>query len=56
MTLPRVATINYVSTPEWQQEVLRPVIDGVLAFGEAREVYEHLAKGRHFGKVVIKVN
>lgn len=34
---------------------LEPVIDRVFAFDEARAAYEHLASGRHFGKVVIRV-
>ena len=34
---------------------LRPVIDRVFAFEEARQAYEHLQSGRHFGKVVIRV-
>ena len=33
---------------------IRPVIDHVYAFDQARAAYEHLAKGA-FGKVVIKV-
>jgi NADPH:quinone reductase-like Zn-dependent oxidoreductase len=33
---------------------IRPVIDHVYSFEQAREAYEHLAKGA-FGKVVIKV-
>ncbi len=32
---------------------LEPIVDRVLSFGEARAAYEHLASGRHFGKVVI---
>ena len=32
-----------------------PVIDHVFAFDETRAAYEHLASGRHFGKVVIRV-
>lgn len=35
--------------------LIRPVIDRVFAFGEAREAYAHLASGTHFGKVVIRV-
>jgi len=34
---------------------LRPVVDRVFDFGEARAAYEHLAAGKHFGKVVIRV-
>jgi len=32
---------------------LRPVVDRVFAFERAREAYEHLRSGAHFGKVVI---
>lgn len=32
---------------------LRPVIDRVFAFDQAREAYRYLAAGRHLGKVVI---
>jgi NADPH:quinone reductase-like Zn-dependent oxidoreductase len=34
---------------------LRPVIDRVFPFTEAREAFAHLESGRHFGKVVISV-
>jgi NADPH:quinone reductase-like Zn-dependent oxidoreductase len=34
---------------------LRPVIDTVFPFEEARAAFEHLASGKHFGKVVIGV-
>jgi NADPH:quinone reductase-like Zn-dependent oxidoreductase len=34
---------------------LEPVIDRVFDFSEARAAYEHLASGKHFGKVVIRV-
>ncbi len=33
---------------------LRPVIDRIFAFGEAREAFAHLESGTHFGKVVIR--
>jgi NADPH:quinone reductase-like Zn-dependent oxidoreductase len=32
---------------------LRPVIDRQFAFADAREAYAHMAKGEHFGKIVI---
>ncbi len=32
---------------------IRPLIDRVFPFGEARTAFEHLASGRHFGKIVI---
>lgn len=34
---------------------LEPVIDRVFDFADARAAYEHLASGKHFGKVVIRV-
>ncbi|WP_368562881.1 NAD(P)-dependent alcohol dehydrogenase [Pseudoxanthomonas sp. UTMC 1351] len=34
---------------------IRPVIDRVFPFAQAREAYEHLKAGRHFGKVVIEI-
>jgi NADPH:quinone reductase-like Zn-dependent oxidoreductase len=34
---------------------LRPVVDRVFAFEEARAALEHLASQQHFGKVVIRV-
>ena len=34
---------------------LRPVIDRVFQFDEAPAALEHLASGRHFGKVCIRV-
>jgi NADPH:quinone reductase-like Zn-dependent oxidoreductase len=35
---------------------LEPVIDRVFDFTNARAAYEHLASGKHFGKVVIRVS
>ena len=34
---------------------LEPVIDRAFDFADARAAYEHLASGKHFGKVVIRV-
>jgi NADPH:quinone reductase-like Zn-dependent oxidoreductase len=34
---------------------LEPVVDRVFDFTAARAAYEHLASGKHFGKVVIRV-
>jgi NADPH:quinone reductase-like Zn-dependent oxidoreductase len=34
---------------------LRPVIDRVFPFAEARAAYEHLGSGSHFGKIVIEI-
>ena len=33
---------------------LRPVIDRVFAFDEARQAFEYMASGSHFGKICIK--
>jgi NADPH:quinone reductase-like Zn-dependent oxidoreductase len=33
---------------------LRPVVDRVFAFGEAREALRHMESGAHFGKVCIR--
>ena len=35
---------------------IKPIIDQTFAFGEARAAYEHVESGKHFGKVVIKVD
>ncbi len=35
---------------------IEPIIDRTFGFGEARAAYEHLASGRHFGKVVVRVD
>jgi NADPH:quinone reductase-like Zn-dependent oxidoreductase len=34
---------------------IRPLVDRVFAFDQAREAYAYLEEGRHFGKVVIDV-
>lgn len=34
---------------------IEPIIDRVFAFDEARAAYEHIASGKHFGKVVVRV-
>lgn len=34
---------------------IRPVVDRVFAFTQAREAYQYLADGQHFGKVVIRI-
>jgi len=34
---------------------LKPVIDKVFEFGEAREAFRHLESGKHFGKIVVRV-
>lgn len=35
---------------------LKPVIDKVFPFEDAREAFRHLQSGKHFGKVVLRVN
>lgn len=37
------------------QHELRPVVDGVLPFAQARAAFEHLRSGAHFGKVCIGI-
>jgi D-arabinose 1-dehydrogenase-like Zn-dependent alcohol dehydrogenase len=32
---------------------IRPVVDGAHGFTQAREAFEHLAKGEVFGKIVL---
>ena len=34
---------------------MRPVVDQIFAFEDAKAAFEHLAAGRHFGKVVIAI-
>jgi NADPH:quinone reductase-like Zn-dependent oxidoreductase len=34
---------------------VRPVIDTVFEFDQLREAFEHLASGKHFGKIAIRV-
>lgn len=34
---------------------LRPVVNKVFPFDQAVEAYKHLESGRHFGKIVIKI-
>lgn len=40
---------------ELERVRLKPVIDRVFPFEEARQAYEYLRSGAHFGKVVIRV-
>lgn len=39
----------------YEEKKIRPVIDKVFEFEEAKEALEYLYQGGHFGKVVIKV-
>ncbi len=34
---------------------MKPVIDKVFAWGEAKDAYRHLESAAHFGKIVIRV-
>jgi NADPH:quinone reductase-like Zn-dependent oxidoreductase len=34
---------------------LRPIVDRVFPFSEAREAYRYLESGAHFGKVCIAI-
>ena len=34
---------------------IKPVVDRVFPFAEARAAFEHMASGAHFGKIVIEV-
>ena len=45
------ALLDFVSTRR-----IRPVIDRVFPFVQAREAYAHLATARHLGKVVIRID
>ena len=36
-----------------EQARLEPVIDQTFALADARAAFEHLASGRHFGKIAI---
>jgi NADPH:quinone reductase-like Zn-dependent oxidoreductase len=38
-----------------EQHGLKPVIDRVFPFEETRQAFEHMARGGHFGKIVIRV-
>jgi NADPH:quinone reductase-like Zn-dependent oxidoreductase len=63
--VPKCATVTgiYVGSREMfegmnralEQSGIRPVIDKVFPFDSAREAYEYMASGSHFGKVVIRV-
>jgi NADPH:quinone reductase-like Zn-dependent oxidoreductase len=35
---------------------LKPVVDRVFTFDQAREAYRHMESGSHFGKVIIAVS
>jgi NADPH:quinone reductase-like Zn-dependent oxidoreductase len=39
----------------YEEKKIRPVVDRVFGFSEAREALQYLFEGGHFGKVVIKV-
>jgi NADPH:quinone reductase-like Zn-dependent oxidoreductase len=39
----------------YEEKKIKPVVDKVFSFGEAKEAFQFLYKGEHFGKVVIKI-
>jgi NADPH:quinone reductase-like Zn-dependent oxidoreductase len=39
-----------------ERDQLRPVIDRVFSFADTSEAFRHLESGRHFGKVVIRID
>jgi NADPH:quinone reductase-like Zn-dependent oxidoreductase len=51
----------YVGSARMFRDLLRameamsiaPIVDKVFAFDQAKAAYEHLASGKHFGKIVI---
>ena len=40
----------------YEEKKIKPVVDKVFKFGEAKEALIYLFKGGHFGKVVVKVD
>jgi alcohol dehydrogenase len=36
-----------------ERTAIRPVVDRVFPFDDARAAWEHLASGRHLGKIVV---
>ncbi|VUC25135.1 unnamed protein product [Clonostachys rosea] len=39
----------------YEKKKIKPIVDKVFKFEEAKDAFQYLAKGAHFGKVVIKV-
>ena len=39
----------------YEEKKIKPVVDKVFKFAEAKEAFQFLYKGEHFGKVVIKI-
>jgi NADPH:quinone reductase-like Zn-dependent oxidoreductase len=39
----------------FEQHELRPVIDRVFSFEEARGAFHHMKSSQHFGKIVIRL-
>lgn len=39
-----------------EQSSIRPIVDRVFAFDDARATYKHLVSGQHLGKVVVRVD
>jgi NADPH:quinone reductase-like Zn-dependent oxidoreductase len=42
-------------TRAYAEAEVHPVVDRVFRFGEARAAFDHLASGKHFGKIVIEI-
>ncbi|UNI24704.1 hypothetical protein JDV02_010431 [Purpureocillium takamizusanense] len=40
----------------YQDKKIKPVVDKIFDFDDAKDAFDYLAKGKHFGKVVIKVS
>lgn len=51
-----VAGLVGFAAERWSRRELLPVIDRVVRFGRIADAYEHLARGRPRGKVVVRVS
>jgi len=49
------ARVILTSSSDDKRARMRPVVDRVFPFEQARQAYEHLRSGAHFGKLVIAV-
>ena len=39
-----------------EQHVIKPIVDTVFKFEQAKEAMQYLASGKHFGKIVICID
>jgi NADPH:quinone reductase-like Zn-dependent oxidoreductase len=39
-----------------EQNTIHPVIDRTFNFDQVKEAYQYLQSGRHFGKIVIRLD